>query len=52
MSSEPCSSPPRPGLRRALHGSADGTWVPRLVRIVGVGMACVSSVAARYRGGL
>ncbi|MFD0415976.1 DUF998 domain-containing protein [Streptomyces sp. NPDC127108] len=26
------------GLRRALHGATGGTWVPRLVRVVGVGM--------------
>ncbi|MFD5702515.1 DUF998 domain-containing protein [Streptomyces lasiicapitis] len=26
------------GLRRALHGSTGGTWVPRLVRVVGIGM--------------
>jgi hypothetical membrane protein len=26
------------GLRRALHGTAGGTWAPRLVRVVGIGM--------------
>ncbi|MFB6841376.1 DUF998 domain-containing protein, partial [Streptomyces sp. NPDC056361] len=26
------------GLRRALHGTAGGTWAPRLVRIAGLGM--------------
>ncbi|MFD9863264.1 DUF998 domain-containing protein [Streptomyces alboflavus] len=34
------------GLRRALHGGGGGIWVPRLVRVVGVGMVAAGVFVA------